>query len=170
METLLSLFVILFLLIFVVAAIGVLVFFYIGLWKMYTKAGQAGWKCLIPYYNNWVLMVDICDMHFAYFIVVVGVAVLNLIFTLFSSVFSELGWDVASYVIQMLSWLVVIVSYAVNFATYYNLSKKFNKKTGWVILTFFFGFITIPLLGISKKEQFVDVEVSKHSLFGSIGK
>ena len=50
------------------------------------------------------------------------------------------------------------------------LTNKFNKGTGWVILTFFFGFITIPLLGYAKKNVYTDIEVSKHSLFGSIGK
>ena len=27
----------------------------ISQWKLYTKAGQPGWKCLIPIYNSWVL-------------------------------------------------------------------------------------------------------------------
>lgn len=26
-----------------------------GLWKTYVKFGEPGWKCLIPYYNNYVL-------------------------------------------------------------------------------------------------------------------
>ena len=27
----------------------------IGMWKVYTKLGIAGWKCIIPIYNLWVL-------------------------------------------------------------------------------------------------------------------
>jgi len=27
-----------------------------GLWKMFEKAGEAGWKAIIPIYNIWVLM------------------------------------------------------------------------------------------------------------------
>ncbi|MCJ2164943.1 MULTISPECIES: DUF5684 domain-containing protein [unclassified Pseudodesulfovibrio] len=27
----------------------------IGLWKMFEKAGEYGWACLIPFYNLWVL-------------------------------------------------------------------------------------------------------------------
>lgn len=26
----------------------------VGMWRMFTKAGQAGWKSLIPIYNFWV--------------------------------------------------------------------------------------------------------------------
>ncbi len=33
----------------------------IGLWKMFTKAGEAGWKALIPVYNFYILM-KICWM------------------------------------------------------------------------------------------------------------
>ncbi|SKB80264.1 hypothetical protein SAMN06296386_105248 [Lachnospiraceae bacterium] len=29
-----------------------LVLTYIGLWKMFTKAGEEGWKCIIPFYNT----------------------------------------------------------------------------------------------------------------------
>ena len=28
----------------------------ISLWKIFTKASEAGWKCLIPVYNFWVLL------------------------------------------------------------------------------------------------------------------
>lgn len=27
----------------------------IAQWKIFEKAGEAGWKCLIPYYNNYVM-------------------------------------------------------------------------------------------------------------------
>jgi len=35
-------------------AIGVVVL--IGMWKVFTKAGQPGWACLIPFYNFYVLL------------------------------------------------------------------------------------------------------------------
>lgn len=28
---------------------------YIAAWKIFTKAGYAGWKCLIPFYNQYIL-------------------------------------------------------------------------------------------------------------------
>ena len=158
-------------LILIVGLIAFLVVFYIGLCKVYTKAGQEGWKSIIPYYNNWVLMVDICDMHAGYFIASIAIAIVSGFLSFISTLLLDLevGYGI-TYVVDIFSWILVLVSYGINFATYYNLGKKFNKGTGWVILTFFFGFITIPILGFSKNEVFTDVEVSKHSLFGSIGK
>ena len=32
------------------------VLFVAGLWQIFEKAGQAGWKAIIPIYNLWVLM------------------------------------------------------------------------------------------------------------------
>jgi hypothetical protein len=38
-------------LIFVLVFFGLMVFYIFCYWRIYTKAGQAGWKCLIPIYN-----------------------------------------------------------------------------------------------------------------------
>jgi len=150
--------------------IGLLVFYFIGLWKVFSKAGQAGWKSLIPWYNNWVLMVNICDMHIGYFIASLSIAVLTVFISMISVLLFGLEAYVANSILQIVTWILGLISYAINFAVFYNLGKKFNKGTGWVILTFFFSIITIPILGLSKKSVYTDVEVSKHSLFGAIGK
>jgi hypothetical protein len=153
-----------------IVGIALLVFYFIGFWKVFSKAGQAGWKSLIPWYNNWVLMVDICDMHIGYFITSLSIAVLTVFISMISVLLFGLEAYVANSILQIVTWILGLISYAINFAVYYNLGKKFNKGTGWVILTLFFGIITIPILGLSKKSVYTDVEVSKHSLFGSIGK
>lgn len=154
----------------IIAGIALLVFYFIGLWKVYSKAGQAGWKSLIPWYNNWVLMVNICDMHIGYFIASLSIAVLSVFISMISVILLGLDAYVAQGILQIVTWVLGLVSYTINFAVFYNLGKKFNKGTGWVILTFFFSIITIPILGFSKKSVYTDIEVSKHSLFGSIGK
>jgi hypothetical protein len=46
-----------------IAAFGILIFFYLAVifvliaaqWKIYSKAGQPGWACIIPFYNWYVL-------------------------------------------------------------------------------------------------------------------
>ena len=67
-----------------IVGIALLVFYFIGFWKVFSKAGQAGWKSLIPWYNNWVLMVDICDMHIGYFIASLSIAVLTVFISMIS--------------------------------------------------------------------------------------
>lgn len=35
--------------------LAVSVFLIVSLWKVFEKAGEPGWKCLIPWYNNYIL-------------------------------------------------------------------------------------------------------------------
>ncbi len=41
---------------FLLIYIAVIVFFVAAMWKVYVKAGEEGWKCLIPVYNYVVLL------------------------------------------------------------------------------------------------------------------
>lgn len=38
------------------------------LWKVFTKAGQPGWAALIPFYNTWILVTEICKKEPLWFI------------------------------------------------------------------------------------------------------
>lgn len=159
-------------LILILLGIGVLVFYFWGLWKLFTKAGQAGWKAIIPYYADWVLMKDVCGLHWGWFVTSVGVAVLSLLLsfieTLLTGFVGADAYNVISVVFSIFGWICTIVSLFIQLACVYNLSKKFNKSTGWVVLTMFFGIITIPLLGFVKKEEYQNVKVSKISLYSAL--
>lgn len=37
-------------------ALALCVFFIAVFWKIYSKAGQPGWACIIPFYNIWVFV------------------------------------------------------------------------------------------------------------------
>ena len=40
------------------SCVGLLIFLAVvaGMWQIFTKAGEAGWKAIIPIYNLWVLL------------------------------------------------------------------------------------------------------------------
>jgi hypothetical protein len=40
----------------------------VGMWKVFTKAGQPGWASIVPFYNNYVLVVEICKKEILWFI------------------------------------------------------------------------------------------------------
>ena len=52
----------------VVFAIVVFVGIIVGRWMLFTKAGQAGWKSIIPFYGEYVYIVDICKCHWILFL------------------------------------------------------------------------------------------------------
>lgn len=49
-------------------AIVYLVGLIIGRWMLFTKAGQAGWKSIIPFYGEYVYVVDVCKCHWVLFL------------------------------------------------------------------------------------------------------
>jgi hypothetical protein len=172
LESVALIFVVFLALILILLAIGLCVFSYWGLWKMYKKAGQDGWKVLIPYYNNWVLMVDIAGLHMGYFIALIVLSLVSVVVGFIPGLFVGLGIELGAinYLFSILSWIVSIASILIDVAMMYNLSKKFNKGIGWVVLSMFFSFITLPLLGFLKSEKYEDVKVSKNSLYASLFK
>lgn len=38
------------------------------LWKVFTKAGQPGWAAIVPFYNTWILVTEICKKEPLWFI------------------------------------------------------------------------------------------------------
>jgi hypothetical protein len=47
------------------AVVGVML---AGMWKVFTKAGQPGWACIVPFYNNYVLTCEIAKKEILWFI------------------------------------------------------------------------------------------------------
>lgn len=40
----------------------------VGMWKVFTKAGQPGWAAIVPFYNTWILVTEICKKEVLWFI------------------------------------------------------------------------------------------------------
>lgn len=53
----------------------------VSIWKVFVKAGEAGWKCLIPIYNAFVF-IGIAGKPWWWFFLLL-IPVLNIIFSLF---------------------------------------------------------------------------------------
>lgn len=119
----------------IVFIVGFLAVYYVGLWKLFKKAGKNGWEAIVPFYNTWVL-VEISGVAWWY-------ALILIISSL--GIFTDiLGVGV----------LLSIGSFVANFFVCYNLSKKFHKDVGFAVLLFFFPFIMIPLIGLSGNYQY----------------
>ena len=105
----------------------------IGMWKMFTKAGEAGWKCLIPIYNL-VVLFKIAGMS---------------------------PWLVLCYLlsfIPVVGWLVIL---ALNIYLAIKLSKAFGMGNGFAVGLFFLQPIFICILGFGKAEYQGAVEVAE---------
>ena len=48
--------------VYTIVMLAVAVLTIVGMWKIFTKAGKEGWKCLIPFYNTYLLF-EIAGMN-----------------------------------------------------------------------------------------------------------
>lgn len=138
------------LLVVLVIIIAWAIFYYIGAWKMYKKAGKEGWMAIIPFYNDYVLC-EIVGLNWYWFVLMLVPTIL--------SIFGVEGG---------LSTLGTLVGLIADINVFYNLSKKFNKGTGWFVLSIFFGAITLPILGYSSSDKFTDVKTPENGILDNL--
>jgi len=81
--------------------IAVVVFYAIALWKIFEKAGIPGWKCLIPFYNIYVLLETLSKPGLwliLMFIPLVNIVVGVIITIELAKVFGKSGWFAAGLI------------------------------------------------------------------------
>lgn len=101
---------------------------YIGLWKMFKKAGRKGWESLIPGHSEFVLF-EMAGIN--------PIWILGIIFGGIVCIIPILGYlAFLAYVIFVEIWLSI------------RLAKAFGKETGYGVLMFFFPYVMYPILGL----------------------
>ena len=81
--------------------LGVVVVFIIGLWKVFTKAGQPGWACIIPIYNIYVLT-QIAGRP-GWWVLMMLIPLVNIVFSILLAI------DVAKAFGQSAAWGVILL-------------------------------------------------------------
>lgn len=86
----------------------------VAMWRLFTKAGEAGWKALIPVYNNWVFL-RMGDQAGWWSIVslVPFVGIVGYVFTVIAAYnvglkLQKEGWWVILYIIVPIIWLYIL--------------------------------------------------------------
>lgn len=112
-----------FLVIWLVVAIVAIV----AMWKVFEKAGEAGWKSIIPFYNSYILA-EISGKP--------GVWGLAL------PAASVIAW------IPVIGWLAVVGAYVLYIIIALELAKKFGKDTTFAVLwLIIFSLVGLLILG-----------------------
>ena len=109
--------------IIIVIGIAVLVLQIVANWKLFTKAGEKGWKALIPFYNTAILY-KISGMSPWLALLYIGM------------------------IIPGINFIVAIVFAVLNLYQPINLAKGFNKSTGFTVGMIMLPFIFNLILGL----------------------
>lgn len=119
----------------IIAVIGL-----VAMWKIFTKMGEPGWKSLIPYYNNYVLMLHTWDIK--YFWVMLACSIAGpAIASLGASLDSGIG-----AIISLISAPVSLTAVIISFIALYKLCKAFGKGVGYFLGILFLYPIFILML------------------------
>ena len=134
--------------------IPILVVYIIGRWKMFQKAGKAGWESIIPFYSDWVYT-EIAGVEWWWFIALIITSL---------GVFSGNSDSNSSINVNInLGSLIGLVG---SFVCNYNISKKLHKDTGFAVLMTIFPVVLITMIGFSSKYSWdKDVPVTKNGPF-----
>ncbi len=110
----------------------------IGTWKMLTKAGESGWKSLIPFYNQWTLC-KVAGISPYWVLEIIVVSMINSVLN------GILGSNVISVILSLIVYANTIYFWVI---LSISLAKSFGKDTGFGVATVFFSFITYPMMGM----------------------
>lgn len=134
---------------FVVAAIALaiciagLIVFLFGRFILFRKCGESGWKAFIPLYGTYVFFVNICGLHWAWFLAYTFVDFLT----------------ISNNVVQFLNFFVKAMAF-------YNLAIKCDKDK---IPSMVFGGLASPIVtmiyALSKIQYNKDTPVKPSGLF-----
>lgn len=125
-----------FIMVFLLIIFAFVIVYVIALAKLFKKAGEAGWKAIIPFYNTFVL-IQIAGLNWWYFLIAIS-----------GTILSVLG-------ITGLDTLCSLAGYLVNFFIFYNLAKKMHKNPiGYAIGAIFVMPIMTMIFGFSNNYNY----------------
>ena len=90
-----------------------------SMWKLFQKAGEQGWKAIIPVYNLWTL----------------------------AEIAGKPGWWSLVFLINFIPFIGPIASAVVYVIIYVETAKAFGKSPAFSLLLIFLPFIGWPMLG-----------------------
>ncbi len=106
----------------------------IAYWKVFSKAGQPGWKSLIPFYNQYVQFRISWRIPYMYWIYL-ACLIVGALFLSFDNIFSFIGS------------IAMIAGMAVNVLATIRLSRAFGHGAGFAVGLVFLGPIFMMILG-----------------------
>lgn len=103
-----------------VFAIAWYVILVIACWRIFTKAGEAGWKSIIPFYNSYILYKLTWKgvMFWVVLVMIVAGYILN---------------SMDNTVISILGWLMITASTVTGWVQKYKFSQSFGHGIGFAV-------------------------------------
>lgn len=121
----------------------------IATWRVYTKAGQGGWKCLIPLYNSYTLyrISWRAGMFWlVFFLTFIGWALFD------AEVLATTFTQIASYVtiLQIVGAAMILIASAISVVQVFKLSQAYGHGAPFAVGLIFLTPLFILILGFGR--------------------
>jgi hypothetical protein len=110
----------------------------IAMWKIFAKAGEKGWKAIIPIYNIYVMYKVAWKTMF--FWIFLGISVVGGFISGFIAGLTGNDPNILLTILLLIPVLVLTIIY------YHKISKSFGKGVGFTIGLIFLGFVFMLIL------------------------
>ena len=114
-------------------------------WRIFTKAGEKGWKALIPFYNTYTEFA-ITWTGKQGILMMIALAVSNYLYTAFAAEHT---------LIYLLAGILGVYGGVLGLIQTHKLSQSFGHKFGFTLGLFFLNPIFMLMLAFGKKSQYV---------------
>jgi len=114
---------------------AIVVLYIVAFWKIFTKAGEQGWKCIIPFYNFYTLYKIVWDVKYFWilFAIIIASCVVSLI--------PVFGWIIDGLTGVVILCLTIMMNYY--------LARTFGHGIGYTLGLVFLGPIFILIIAFS---------------------
>ena len=118
----------------------------VATWKIFNKAGEAGWKCLIPFYSQYT-QYKIAWKGGVYFVSLIA----SLIYA-FCYGYGDVIANNTAVGLRFVALAFAIVMFVINLIFCHKLSKSFGHGFGFTLGLIFLPFIFICILAFGKSQ------------------
>lgn len=96
-----------------IPSLVICVFLLICMWKLFTKCGEAGWKCLIPFYNLWIELKlfwgESCVLPFIlFFVPIANIVVMIMLYIRMARSFGKSGGFAAGLILLGIIFIPIL--------------------------------------------------------------
>ncbi len=130
-------------------SIAFMIFIIICNWKLLEKAGEPGWKAIIPFYNLYTIS-DIAMTKPTSIVV----------FVIYMAAYALIPLTFIPYLGIVVSILISPLMYAAAGIINFSIPKAYGKDVGMCILSIFFAPIVRAILAFSKTTEYTGDKVS----------
>lgn len=123
------------------AAIVYYIILIVGLWKIFEKAGEEGWKALIPFYNFYILF-KIAGVSLYFWIMAACGAI--------AAISAFIGNFI--FITYPISWILTAIASIVLFMMWNSLSQAFGHSLGFALGLWLLNPIFILVLGFGASQ------------------